>query len=103
MMCLKTVLSASAVVLLAVYAVSGCAGSKESPSPSFDMSEYRKVMERQKNEQAAEDNSETSVPEMTAEEHERAGDLDAQHRNLPLAGVHYSKALKADPTRNSAR
>jgi tetratricopeptide (TPR) repeat protein len=91
-----------AVCLIAVYAVS-CAGSKESTPPSFDMSEYRKVMERQKNQEAAQDNSETSVPEMTAEEHERAGDRDAQHRNFPLAGVHYSKALKADPTRNSAR
>jgi lipopolysaccharide biosynthesis regulator YciM len=40
---------------------------------------------------------------MTAEEHERAGDMDRQRSNLPLAGVHYSKALKADPTRNSVR
>jgi hypothetical protein len=27
--------------------------------------------------------------------------MDAQRSNFPLAGVHYSKALKADPTRNS--
>lgn len=81
----------------------GCAGSKDSTPPSFDMSEYRKVMERQKGEQAALDNPEPSVPEITAEEHERAGDADVQRRNFPLAGVHYAKALTAEPTRNSVR
>lgn len=90
-------------VLVGACAMTGCASSKDSTSPSFDMSEYRKVMERQRSEQAAMDNAEPSAPEMTAEEHERAGDADMQRRNFPLAGVHYTKALKADPTRNSAR
>ena len=83
--------------------VAGCAGSKESTSSSFNMDEYRQVLERQKAGQTNLEDSEPSVPEMSAEEHERAGDLDAQHRNYPLAAVHYGKALQADPSRNSVR
>ena len=90
-------------LLVGACAVIGCAGSKDSAPDSFDMSEYRKMLERQKNEQAARDEAEPKAPEMTAEEHERAGDADVQRRNFPLAGLHYSKALKADSTRNSAR
>jgi tetratricopeptide (TPR) repeat protein len=85
------------------FLLAGCAGSKDSTSPSFDMSEYRKVMEHQKGEQGSLEDPASSTPEMTAEEHERAGDMDAQRHNFPLAGVHYSKALKADPARNSVR
>ena len=81
----------------------GCADSKDATSSSFDMSEYRKVMERQKTEHAALDSAETSAPKMTPEEQERAGDAEAQRRNFALAGLHYSKALKADPTRNNVR
>jgi Flp pilus assembly protein TadD len=40
---------------------------------------------------------------MTTEEHERAGEMDAQRRNYTMAGLHYSKALKADSTRNTVR
>src|SRR5262249_47463919 len=81
----------------------GCTATKETTSSSFDMSEYRKMLERQKNEQADLENTETKAPEMTPEEHERTGDTEAQRRNYPLAGLHYTKALTADPTRNSAR
>ncbi len=83
--------------------MTGCAGSKDSSPPSLDMSEYRKVMERQKGEQGSSEEPASSTPEMTAEEHERTGDMDAQRHNFPLAGVHYSKALKMDPTRNTVR
>ena len=85
------------------FLLAGCAGSKDSTPSSFDMSEYRKVMEHQKGGQGSLEDPTPSGPEMTAEEHERAGDMDAQRRNVPLAGVHYSKALKADPTSNSVR
>jgi tetratricopeptide (TPR) repeat protein len=67
------------------------------------MSEYRQMMERQKGEQGSFEDPAPSVPEMTVEEHEHAGDMDAQRRNFSLAGVHYGKALKADPTRNRVR
>jgi Flp pilus assembly protein TadD len=90
-------------VLLGICVITGCADSKEATTSQFDMSEYRKLMERQKNEQAALENTETKTPEMTPEEHERAGDDEAQRRNLPLAGLHYTKALQADPTRNTVR
>src|SRR5688572_31882821 len=90
-------------VLLGICVITGCAGSKEATTSQFDMSEYRKMLERQKNEQAALESTEIKAPEMTPEEHERAGDAEAQRRNFPLAGLHYTKALNADPTRNSVR
>jgi tetratricopeptide (TPR) repeat protein len=67
------------------------------------MSDYRQMMERQKGTQGSLDDPTASSPDMTVEEHERAGDMGAQRRSFPLAGVHYGKALKADPTRNSVR
>ena len=90
-------------LLVGACVVTGCAGSKDSTPSSFDMSEYRQMMERQKGGQGSFEEPASSTPEMTAEEHERAGDMDAQRHNFPLAGVHYSKVLKADPTRNSVR
>jgi predicted Zn-dependent protease len=83
--------------------MTACADSKETTSSKFDMSEYRKMMERQKNEQTALESTETKAPDMTPEEHERAGDDEAQRRNFPLAGLHYTKALNADPTKNTVR
>jgi tetratricopeptide (TPR) repeat protein len=88
-------------VLWAACLITSCADSKDSTSSSFDMSEYRKVMERQKNEPAALDSAD--APKLTPEEEERAGDAEAQRRNFPLAGLHYTKALHVDPTRNSVR
>ena len=77
-------------VLLGACVITSCADSKDSTSSSFDMSESRKVMERQKNEQAALDSAESTAPKMTPEEQERAGDDEAQRRNFALAGLHYS-------------
>lgn len=90
-------------ILLGLCVASGCAGSKDPATPTFDMAEYRKVMDVQKGSQGSLEDSMPPAPEMTAEEHERAGDIDAQHRNYPLASVHYSKALQAEPSRNTAR
>jgi tetratricopeptide (TPR) repeat protein len=90
-------------LLLSGALLAGCAESRDPASPSLDMSEYRKVMERQKSELAAQESADAPTQEMSPEEHERAGDQDAARRNFPLAGVHYGKALKADPARNSVR
>ncbi|HEU4686627.1 MAG TPA: tetratricopeptide repeat protein [Nitrospira sp.] len=90
------------LVVISSAVLNACAGHKESP-PSFDMAEYRQLMERQKGEQGQLGEAEQPATEMTAEEHEKTGDVEAQRRNLPLAGLHYSKALKADPSRNNAR
>src|SRR5262245_3363940 len=92
-----------AAVLTVGTMLGGCTAPKETPSSSLDMSEYRKMLERQKKEQEALDNNETKTPEMTPEEHERAGDAEGQRRNYPLAGLHYTKALTSDPARNSVR
>src|SRR5688500_3064965 len=88
-------------VLLGACVMTACADSKDATSSQFDMSDYRKMMERQKNEKTALENTETKAPEMTPEEHERAGDEETQRRNFPLAGLHYTKALNADQTRNT--
>lgn len=89
--------------LVGVSTLSGCSGTKDAQTSSFDMAEYRKMVEEQKKQQERLAEATSSTPEMTAEEHERNGDLDAQTRNYPLASLHYDKALKADPTRNSVR
>lgn len=83
--------------------VTSCAGTKEPPTGLIDMTEYRKVVDQQKSEQAMTAGQDSSGQEMTPEEHEHAGDMDMQHRNYPLAGLHYDKALRGDPTRNGVR
>jgi Flp pilus assembly protein TadD len=90
---------------LAVGAVSvtGCWGTKDQATSSFDMAEYRKMVGEQKKQQERLEEATSAAPELTAEEHERKGDLDAQARHYPLASMHYDKALKADPARNAAR
>jgi len=90
------------VCIFGAATLGGCAESKDTTS-SFDMSEYRKIMERQKHEQAAVESTESSAPKLSPEEEERAGDTEAQRRNFPMAGLHYTKAVNAEPTRNSAR
>src|SRR5690349_6690166 len=83
--------------------LTGCWGSKDQATSSLDMAEYRKMIDEQKKLQEHLAEATSSIPELTAEEHERKGDLDAQTRNYPLASLHYDKAVKADPTRNSVR
>lgn len=83
--------------------VTGCWGSKDQAASSADLAEYRKMMDAQKQQQDRLEAATSSTPELTAEEHERKGDLDAQARNYPLASLHYDKALKADPSRNPVR
>ena len=90
------------VYILGWAILGGCAESKDSTS-SFDMAEYRKFMERQKHEQAALESTDTKTPEMSPDEHEQAGDAEAKRRNFPMAGLHYTKALTAEPARNNIR
>ena len=90
-------------LIVGVSALTGCWGTKDQSTSSFDMAEYRKMMDEQKKQQERLAEATPSTPEMTAEEHERKGDLDAQARNYPLAGLHYDKVLKSDPFRNSVR
>src|SRR5215831_18544928 len=105
--CVRTRLSITLAQIgfsfVAAAMLAGCTSSKEATTSSFDMAEYKKMMERQKNEQAAMDSAEASAPKLTPEEQERAGDAEAQRRNYPLAGLHYTKALTADSARNSVR
>src|SRR6476620_6538006 len=90
-------------VLWGAWLMASCADSKENTSSSFDMSEYRKMMERQKNERTALENGEKSAPKLSPEEEERAGDDEVQRRNFPMAGLHYTKVLNADSGRNTVR
>ena len=93
----------SALIFIVGTLIGGCSASKEGTTASFDMSEYRKLMERQKGEQAAMETPEAPEPKLTVEEEERAGDMQAQRRNLPVAALHYTKVLSADPTKTSVR
>jgi predicted Zn-dependent protease len=90
-------------LLMGMSLLSGCTGSKDAASSSFDMSEYRKMMDRQKGAEGSFEDPAPSAPDMTAEEHERAGDVEAHRRSFTMAGLHYDKALKADSSRNSVR
>jgi Flp pilus assembly protein TadD len=101
MQSLRLLLSVGLIV--GAFTLTGCGGTKDQLTSSLDMAEYRKMMEEQKKQQDYLAEATSSTPEMTVEEHERRGDLDAQNRNYPLASLHYDKALKADPARNSAR
>ena len=89
--------------LVGISTLSGCSGTKDASVQGFDMAEYRKMIEQQKKQQEHLAEASTATTELTAEEYERKGDLDAQTRNYPLASLHYDKALKADPTRNAVR
>ena len=88
---------------LGTASFTGCWGTKDQAISSFDMAEYRKMVDEQKKQQERLEEATAATPELTADEHERKGDLDAQARHYPLASMHYDKALKADPARNAAR
>ncbi|MGC3974354.1 MAG: tetratricopeptide repeat protein [Nitrospira sp.] len=91
-------------IIFVVYLASGCVSSKDTTTQAHDMAEYRTVMDAQKAAvQGSLEDSTSAIPEMTAEEHERAGDMDVQRRNFPLASVHYSKSLQAQPSRDTVR
>lgn len=90
-------------LVVGASAFTGCGWVKDQVTTTSDMSEYRKLVDEQKKQQEHLAEAAPSTPEMTVEEHERRGDLDAHNRNYPLASLHYDKALKADPTRNPVR
>jgi tetratricopeptide (TPR) repeat protein len=88
-------------LVVGASALTACGWAKDQITSATDMAEYRKLMDEQKKQQEHLDEATSTTPELTAEEHERKGDLDTQARNYPLARMHYDKALKADPARNA--
>jgi len=90
------------VVITGLPTIPGCSGIKDALTSSSDMAEYRKLIDEQKKQQDRLEAATSSTTELTAEEHEQKGDLEAQARNYPIASLHYDKAVKADPSRNSA-
>jgi tetratricopeptide (TPR) repeat protein len=90
-------------LVVGASAFTGCSWVKDQLTSTSDMSEYRKLVDEQKKQQEHLAEATSTTPELTAEEHERKGDLDAQARNYPLASMHYDKALKADPARTAIR
>ncbi|UVT20570.1 MAG: tetratricopeptide repeat protein [Nitrospira sp.] len=90
-------------LVVGTSALTACGWAKDQITSATDMAEYRKLVDEQKKQQEHLAEATSTTPELTAEEHERKGDLDAQTRNYLLASLHYDKALKADPTRNSVR
>ncbi len=86
--------------LLGVFVVMGSLGCASSPARQqnlFQGNEYRKVMERQKAEKAAEDRAAQKIPELNAEGYEKLGDRYLQQGNFELAFIQYHKSLEMGP------
>ena len=76
----------------------GCASSSPNRTQSLIQdSEYRKIMERQKAEMAAEKKIAQKIPELDAEGYEKQGDQHFSRGNSDLAFIQYHKALELDP------
>ena len=86
--------SSKAIVPLLMFgvimALGGCA-SKNSQQNFLKEMEYRRKIESQKADKIP------KLPEITAEEYEKLGDQFVTQRNVDLAFVQYSKALRISP------
>ena len=89
------------IVCLAVVVSIGCLGCASSSSNRTQSliqdSEYRRVMERQKAEMAAEKKASEKIPELNADGYEKQGDQYLSRDNLDLAFVQYHKSLELAP------
>jgi len=92
------------LILTLAVGASGCASNKNNPQ-SLVESEYKKVMERQKQITAADEGMVVpkDLPEMTAERYEQIGDNHIRQNNSGLAFVNYEKSRRLDPRRSSVR
>lgn len=90
------------LILTLVLGATGCASNKSNP-PSLLESEYKRVMERQKQIAAADQGTVVpkDLPEMTAERYEQIGDNHIRQNNAGLAFVNYEKSRRLDPRRSS--
>ena len=76
----------------------GCA-SRDTRHTTRLKDDYQKRLDKAR--VAVTDEVPKSLPEMTAEEHERVGDQYFQQNDLPMAFVHYDKALRMASTKTN--
>lgn len=80
----------------------GCAARNSQRSLS-QISETKKIMERQKAEIASRESTSKNTPEMTAEGYEALGDRYLKLGNVEMAFIQYDKALRLNPGRAQIR
>ena len=81
----------------------GCASSPNRQQSYLQANEYRKEMDRQKADMAAEEKARSRVPELNAAGHEKLGDQYLSQGNIDLAFIHYQRALEMDSGRLRVR
>ncbi len=88
------------VLILAIgpMVAAGCATTSKNPG-GLQASEYRRILERQKAEMAAEEKAARKVPEMTAEGYEKLGDRYLGQGHRDLAFMQYHRSIEMDPSR----
>jgi tetratricopeptide (TPR) repeat protein len=90
-----------------IIGLSGCAGHRKgslmNQGEIFSGSEYKKVLERQKERAAAAAGEDEQVTETTAEGYEWLGDRYTREGRLGMAFVQYRRALQIEPARTGLR
>lgn len=80
----------------------GCA-TRKGAHMTWRMGDYQKLLEKQKAGMAVTDEALKHLPEMTAADYTLAGDQYFLQNNLPMAFVHYDKALRMAPDKPELR
>jgi Flp pilus assembly protein TadD len=82
--------------------LSGCA-SRNGLHTAWRLADHQKLLEKQKASMSAGEETRKNLPDMTATEYEMVGDNYLLQNNLPMAFVHYDKALRMVPGKVSLR
>jgi tetratricopeptide (TPR) repeat protein len=90
------------LLLISTLAGVGCA-SHDAQHATLHMGDYRQLFEKQKTKTLTTDEPAQHLPKMTAEEYQRIGDRYFLQNDLPMAYVHYDKALYLAPTQGNLR
>lgn len=90
------------MLMISALAGVGCA-SRDAQHANFRMGDYRQLFEKQKTKALTADEPAQHLPKMTADEYQRIGDRYFVQNDLPMAYVHYDKALYLAPTQGNLR
>ena len=90
------------MLMISTFAGVGCA-SRDAQHATWRMGDYRQLFEKQQTKTLTTDEPAQPLPKMTAEEHQRIGDRYFLQNELPMAYVHYDKALYLAPTQGTLR
>jgi Flp pilus assembly protein TadD len=91
------------LIILVMVGFMGCASSPNRQQSTIQASEYRKIMDRQKAEIAAEEKAAQKIPELNAEGYEKLGDRYLSQENVDRAFINYHKALEKDSSQLRVR